>query len=65
VSAFIYFTGGVTSYFTSLYVLPVIAASTIQLRRGGLMVATLSTVLYGGLVLAQYLAASGCEPIPG
>src|ERR1041385_3375260 len=29
VSAFIYFTGGITSYFTSLYVLPVIAASTI------------------------------------
>ena len=28
VSAFIYFTGGVTSYFTSLYVLPIIAAST-------------------------------------
>ena len=59
VSAFIYFTGGITSYFTSLYVLPVIAASTIQFRRGGLLVATLSTVLYGGLVLAQYLAASG------
>src|SRR3989442_15985786 len=42
VSAFIYFTGGITSYFTSLYVLPVIAASTIQFRRGGLLVATLS-----------------------
>ncbi|MGH9140058.1 MAG: two-component system sensor histidine kinase NtrB, partial [Vicinamibacterales bacterium] len=64
VSAFIYFTGGVTSYFTSLYVLPVIAASTIQLRRGGLMVATLSTVLYSGLVLAQYLAASGLRSDP-
>jgi two-component system, NtrC family, sensor histidine kinase PilS len=64
VSAFIYFTGGVTSYFTSLYVLPVIAASTIQFRRGGLMVATLSTVLYGGLVLAQYLAASGLRSDP-
>src|SRR5438270_7969082 len=64
VSAFIYFTGGVTSYFTSLYVLPVIAASTIQFRRGGLMVATLSTVLYGGLVLAQYLAASGLRTDP-
>src|ERR1700712_5218331 len=62
VSAFIYFTGGITSYFTSLYVLPVIAASTIQLRRGGLLVATLSTVLYVGLVLAQYLAASGLRP---
>jgi two-component system, NtrC family, sensor histidine kinase PilS len=64
VSAFIYFTGGVTSYFTSLYVLPIIAASTIQFRRGGLMVATLSTVLYGGLVLAQYLAASGLRTDP-
>jgi len=59
VSAFIYFTGGVTSYFTSLYVLPVIAASMVQFRRGALLVATLSTILYGGLVLAQYLAASG------
>ena len=59
VSSFIYFTGGITSFFTSLYVLPVMAASTIQFRRGGLLVATLSTVLYGGLVLAQYLAASG------
>jgi two-component system sensor histidine kinase PilS (NtrC family) len=64
VSAFIYFTGGITSYFTSLYVLPVIAASTIQLRRGGLLVATLSTVLYGGLVMAQYLAASGLRSDP-
>ena len=64
VSSFIYFTGGVTSYFTSLYVLPVIAASTIQLRRGGLLVATLSTVLYSGLVLAQYLAASGLRADP-
>ena len=42
----------------------VIAASTIQFRRGGLMVATLSTVLYGGLVLAQYLAASGLRTDP-
>src|SRR6478752_1017177 len=59
VSAFIYVTGGITSYFTSLYVLPIVAASTIQFRRGGLMVATLSAVLYVGLVAAQYLAASG------
>src|SRR3954462_12631753 len=64
VSAFIYIPGGITSYFTSLYVLPVIAASTIQFRRGGLMVATLSAVLYAGLVLAQYLAASGLRTDP-
>ena len=64
VSAFIYITGGITSYFTSLYVLPVIAASTIQFRRGALMVSTFSAVLYAGLVLAQYLAASGLRTDP-
>src|SRR3954462_4498606 len=64
VSAFIYFTGGITSYFTSLYVLPVVAASTVQFRRGALMVAVLSTVLYCGLALTQYLAASGLIHAP-
>src|SRR5919201_4807648 len=59
VSAFIYFTGGVTSYFTSLYVLPIVAAATVQFSRGGVMVATLSAILYGGLVLAQYMTAAG------
>jgi len=62
VSAFIYFTGGITSYFTSLYVLPIVAGSTVQYRRGGLLVAMLSTVLYIGLVLAQYFAASSLLP---
>jgi two-component system sensor histidine kinase PilS (NtrC family) len=59
VSAFVYFTGGITSYFSSLYVLPIIAASVVQYRRGGVLVATLSTVLYSGLVLWQYFAVSG------
>src|SRR5580698_3691113 len=39
VSAFIAVTGGITSYFTSLYVLPIIAGSMLQFRRGGLLVA--------------------------
>jgi two-component system, NtrC family, sensor histidine kinase PilS len=56
VSAFIYLTGGVASYFSVLYVLPVVAGSTVQFRRGGLLVATLSTVLYVGLVVRQYMA---------
>jgi two-component system sensor histidine kinase PilS (NtrC family) len=64
VSAFIYFTGGINSYFSSLYVLPVIAASTIQFRRGGLLVATFSTVLYLGIVLAQYQAVPGLRSDP-
>ena len=59
VSAFIYITGGVASYFSSLYVLPIVAASTVQFRRGGLMIAALSAILYAGLVVAQYLTASG------
>jgi two-component system sensor histidine kinase PilS (NtrC family) len=59
VSAFIYFTGGITSYFSSVYVLPVVAAGTVQYRRGGMLVATLSALLYGGVVLAQYLTVAG------
>jgi two-component system, NtrC family, sensor histidine kinase PilS len=59
VSAFIYFTGGITSYFSSLYVLPVVAAATVQYRRGGMLVATLSALLYGGVVLTQYLTVAG------
>jgi two-component system, NtrC family, sensor histidine kinase PilS len=59
VSAFIYVTGGITSYFSSLYTLPIIAASMLQFRRGGIVLAILSTVVYGGLVLAQYFGAAG------
>jgi two-component system sensor histidine kinase PilS (NtrC family) len=59
VSAFIYFTGGITSFFSSLYVLPIVGASVVQYRRGGVLVATLSTVLYSGLVLWQYFAVWG------
>jgi len=59
VSAFIYFTGGITSSFSSLYVLPIVAASVVQYRRGGVLVAAFSTVLYSGLVLWQYFAVSG------
>src|SRR6476620_9882301 len=62
VSAIIYSTGGITSYFASLYVLPVVAGATVHFRRGGLLVATLSTVLYIGLVVSQYLSASGFLP---
>lgn len=59
VSACVALTGGVSSLFTSLYVLPIVAASTIQFRRGALQVAALGSLLYGGLVLAQYLQATG------
>ena len=54
VSGIVYWTGGVSSYFSSLYTLPIIAASTIESRRSGLTVGVLSCVLYAGLVSAQY-----------
>jgi two-component system sensor histidine kinase PilS (NtrC family) len=57
VSAFIAITGGITSYFSGLYLLTIIAASTVRFRRGAVQAATLSAVLYLGLVLAQYLIA--------
>ncbi len=57
VSALIGLTGGVASFFSWLYVLPIIAASTIRLRRGALQVAALSVLFYVLLVGAQYLDA--------
>ena len=62
VSAFIVVTGGITSYFSSLYLLPIIAASTVRFRRGALQVATLSAVLYLALVTAQYLEPAALFP---
>ncbi|MEO6212130.1 MAG: ATP-binding protein [Vicinamibacterales bacterium] len=61
VSAIVYLTGGVGSYFSSLYTLPIIAASTVESRRGGRMVGILSCALYAGLVLAQYAGLSGFD----
>ncbi len=58
VSAFILLTGGVTSFFSSLYALPIVGGSVIQARRGGLMVAALSAVFYILIVTAQYTAVS-------
>ena len=57
VAGFIGLTGGIVSYFSSLFVLPIIAASTIRFRRGALQVAALSALLYVALVAAQYMGA--------
>jgi two-component system sensor histidine kinase PilS (NtrC family) len=66
VSCAVAFTGGLTSLFTSLYVLPIIAASTLQFRRGAFQVAALGTLLYGAIVLVQYGVASGLvDPVLG
>ena len=44
-SAFIYVTGGIMSDFSSLYLLPILAASTLRHRRGALQVAGVSAAI--------------------
>ena len=58
-TAFIYFTGGITSYFQLLYVLPILGATAVRKSRGASQLALLSAMLYGVLVLHQYSGASG------
>ncbi|HKY22304.1 MAG TPA: ATP-binding protein [Vicinamibacterales bacterium] len=64
VSGFITVTGGLTSYFAALYVLPIAAASSVQSRRGGVMIATLSALLYVGIVVMQYFGLAGLMGLP-
>jgi hypothetical protein len=62
VSAIVYATGGINSYFTSVYALPIIAASAVRGRRGGMIVVTASAVMYGTVVLAQYNGLVAATP---
>jgi two-component system sensor histidine kinase PilS (NtrC family) len=66
VSAVVHLTGGVTSYFSSLYALPVIAASITLYWRGGMLIAFLSGLLYGTIVVLQYSSplASAAAALP-
>jgi len=64
ISAAVMLSGGVESLFTILYMLPIVAAATVQFRRGGLQLATLSAILFIGLVLVQYLYASDNLDVP-
>ena len=64
VSAAVFITGGVESLFVILYMLPIVAASTVQFRRGGLQLAGLSTILFFGVVVAQYLTVNGYVNLP-
>jgi two-component system, NtrC family, sensor histidine kinase PilS len=56
ISGFIAVTGGVTSYFALLYVLPIIAASTLEGRRGALLMGALASAIYGAIAVLQYQA---------
>jgi two-component system sensor histidine kinase PilS (NtrC family) len=63
VSALVQLSGGVGSYFPSLYGLPIVGAGTLQGRRGGLATAAASAFCYAGVVLGQY--AGMFPPVPG
>ncbi|MFO7784014.1 MAG: ATP-binding protein [Thermodesulfobacteriota bacterium] len=54
VTAFIYATGGIESFFSFLYILAIISASMLLYRRGGLIVASSSSILYGTLLDLHY-----------
>jgi two-component system sensor histidine kinase PilS (NtrC family) len=62
VSAFVFYTGGIGSYCSLLYVLPIIGGSILLPRRGGLTLAVPSALLYAGIVGTQYLAQWGSLP---
>ena len=53
ITALIYFTGGKESFFPITYIFSIIGSSTIFYKRGALLSASLSTLLYGLLLLCQ------------
>jgi two-component system sensor histidine kinase PilS (NtrC family) len=59
VTSVVHLTGGIASNFSSLYVLPIIGASATQYIRGGITVAMLSALMFGGLVVSQYASPFG------
>jgi two-component system sensor histidine kinase PilS (NtrC family) len=58
----VYFTGGLDSPFSFLYLVSIITASMLLYRRGGLLSASGATILYGALVDLMYY---GVLPVPG
>jgi two-component system sensor histidine kinase PilS (NtrC family) len=57
----VYFTGGLDSPFSFLYLVTIITASMLLYRRGGLVTASGAVILYGGLVDLIYF---GFLPLP-
>jgi two-component system sensor histidine kinase PilS (NtrC family) len=54
VTAIIYVTGGIQSIFSFIYILIIINASIMLYRRGGLLIASASSICYGTLLDLQY-----------
>jgi two-component system, NtrC family, sensor histidine kinase PilS len=57
----VYFTGGLDSPFSFLYLVSIITASMLLYRRGGLLAASGASILYGALVDLMYY---GVFPLP-
>jgi two-component system sensor histidine kinase PilS (NtrC family) len=54
VTALIYVTGGIESIFSFMYILTIINGSIMIYRRGGLLIASASSICYGSLLDLQY-----------
>ena len=54
VTALIYVTGGIESIFSFMYILTIINAAIMLYRRGGLLIASASSIGYGALLDLQY-----------
>jgi two-component system, NtrC family, sensor histidine kinase PilS len=54
ITAIIYSTGGIDSFFSFLYILTIINASIMLYRRGGMIIASSSSLLYGLLLDFHY-----------
>jgi two-component system, NtrC family, sensor histidine kinase PilS len=61
VTAIIYTTGGIESIFSFLYMLVIINGSILLYRRGGMIIASVSSILYGTLLDLHYF--SMIEPL--
>jgi len=57
VAGFVWVTGGIASYFSFLYVLPIMAASAMHFRKGALRITVLSMVMYTATAAVQYTQA--------
>ena len=51
----VYATGGSQSIFTIIYFLPIVSGSFIMLRLGGLLMAAISTITYGFILMIELL----------
>ncbi|HWR72374.1 MAG TPA: ATP-binding protein [Nitrospirota bacterium] len=59
VTVLVYLTGGIDSGLSILYHMTIITASIILYRRGGYLSASLSSILYGGMLDMQYYDVPG------